>query len=264
MSFCPKCGKETLPSASFCVACGTSLEVFSVGSPTISGRTVTSAVNSTQVEDPEDKSGVIKAEPTDFLSPGEFPRAKAKAAGKEWSDKNKWIGLGSTMGVSLLIMSPAFFTSDGSTVLLLVLSSIAGAGILLGLPFLILFRKNSLGNSIFIAWCLGIIGVIFQIINDKYMLPSISNNFAKSILLLLIPALPSLLALAVRGRIQKIEDQKKSSGQINAQDSVIPQVMPSPVVPILQPGYSPCPSCGVAVNDQSVKCWSCSARLREI
>ena len=48
----------------------------------------------------------------------------------------------------------------------------------------------------------------------------------------------------------------------NLQD---PVEAPKPVVAsTMQSGYSPCPSCGASVNDQSVKCWSCSTRIREI
>lgn len=32
----------------------------------------------------------------------------------------------------------------------------------------------------------------------------------------------------------------------------------------MQPGYSPCPNCGAAVNDQSVKCWACESKIRSI
>ena len=32
----------------------------------------------------------------------------------------------------------------------------------------------------------------------------------------------------------------------------------------MKPGYSPCPSCGAAVNNESVKCWACDQRIRQI
>jgi len=44
-----------------------------------------------------------------------------------------------------------------------------------------------------------------------------------------------------------------------------PESEPAPIPPVvLQPGYSPCPKCNAAVNDESVKCWSCDTRIRAI
>jgi hypothetical protein len=88
MSFCPQCGKETLPGASFCVGCGASLQAISVDSPTILISTETNVVNSTQGDIHDDKPRAINAKSGDFRSPGEIAREKAEAARRpdDWEE----------------------------------------------------------------------------------------------------------------------------------------------------------------------------------
>jgi hypothetical protein len=241
MSFCHKCGKEALPDASFCVACGVSLQDASAEPHPTSSSTVKNAANPTVID-------IQQESPRDYRSSGEIAREKADAAGRpddweeflpplkkqpnayvvtsspkdkpepivsmKWNNGKLWRGLLFTMGPAILLafIGAPELPKNQSIYLILVFSAIIGSVFIIGIPFLILARKFSFGRSLGTSW---IICIVFALLFNKFstLIDSLSP-ILRIIGSLAFAAVPSVIAMTLN---PKLTDEKKREARLVSQ-----------------------------------------------
>lgn len=117
----------------------------------------------------------------------------------KWKNRDGWAGLFFTMGplifiYLIFILNPKYDPKFNFDMLLQFFIYFTGAGVIIGIPFLILLRKFEFGKAIGISWLILLIAIIFGGIASK-IIESIHINILSLIFSLLFAAFPSIIAL---------------------------------------------------------------------
>lgn len=113
----------------------------------------------------------------------------------QWTDKNTWVGLASTVGAGMALCLLTIFLATGATNWpILVISSIASLSIFMGIPFLLLYKKATLTESIAFSWLFFIFIIIIFVFYSAIGFEKHLSYGISIIVDIIIASIPSILA----------------------------------------------------------------------